>query len=139
MSSSPGSWSQSWTWMAPLPLRSTSRGDPPNFFLNRLVATVERPGWYLIRCSVQQSLPQMIPRHLFLNPINIFVGENVEAFFLNSQVEPIGALEIQIGCFMPLTFLGIPFTADGLVYHQHKHQASLGWCCIDGSSMQKFM
>lgn len=67
--------SVSWTSMPPLPLRSTSRGDPPSFFLNRLVATVERPGWCLIRCSVQQSLPQMIPRHLFLNLIFFSVGK----------------------------------------------------------------
>lgn len=72
--------------MPPLPLRSTSRGDPPSFFLNRLVATVERPGWCLIRCSVQQSLTQMIPRHLFLNLIFFFWGKII------------GALEFEIRC-----------------------------------------
>eukprot|EP00435_Cladocopium_sp_Y103_P034895 s1076_g9.t1 len=44
--------------------RSMSQGDPPSFFMNRLAATVERPGWCLISLSVQRSLPQMIPRLL---------------------------------------------------------------------------
>jgi len=94
-----GSWSHGWTSMRPWPLRSTSRGDPPSFFLNRLVATVERPGWCLIRCSVQQSLPQMIPWHLFLNLIIFFLGGTCWNFiFLNSQVEVriIGALELEL-------------------------------------------
>lgn len=82
-----GSWSHGWTSMRPWPLRSTSRGDPPSFFLNRLVATVERPGWCLIRCSVQQSLPQMIPRHLFLHLIFFSGGRCWNFIYLNRQVE----------------------------------------------------
>lgn len=64
--------------------RSLSRGDPPSFFMNRLSATVERPGWCLISVSVQRALPQMIERFLGEEPapsapLRLFCFGRVEA------------------------------------------------------------
>eukprot|EP00434_Breviolum_minutum_P011227 symbB.v1.2.009907.t2/scaffold605.1/size182108/7 len=113
--------------------RSTSRGDPPSFFLNRLVATVERPGWCLIRCSVQQSLPQMIPR--LLGALVLWCRGFVPDNFLEEAVAEGSRMSIPAApetCFYLL--------APHMARFEHKNQLTLtfGFAELQSQHLQSF-